>query len=158
MWIQVRKKLGDIHHTLPPEALGPFINDEFGDVFGSIYAFTADGFTLSELKDYVERARQEVLRLPNVAKADLVGAQDDRIFVELSPKRLAALGVDPQAISQALAAQNAMASPGSVETRDNTVALRVTGDPIGAPSFDDVDTLVAGLRSRGLDVVDVMVI
>jgi multidrug efflux pump len=127
IWYQVRKKVGDIRQTLPAEAAGPFFNDEFGDVFGSIYAFTADGFSHSELRDYVERVRQEVLRLPNVAKADLVGVQEDRIFVELSPKRLAALGIDPLAIAQALQAQNAVAGPGSVETREHAVALRVTG-------------------------------
>jgi multidrug efflux pump len=127
IWYQVRKKLGDIRHTLPPEAIGPFYNDEFGDVFGSIYAFTADGFTHSELRDYVERVRQEILRLPNVSKADLIGVQDDRIFVELSPKKLAALGLEPQAIAQALQQQNAIAAPGSVETRNHAVALRVTG-------------------------------
>jgi len=141
IWIQVRKKLTDMHHTLPPEALGPFVNDEFGDVFGSIYAFTGDGFTHSELRDYVERARQEVLRLPNVAKAELVGVQEDRIFVELSPKKLAALGIDPQAIAQALAAQNALANPGAVQTRENAVALRVTGQ------LDSVQA-VADLRLR----------
>jgi len=127
IWYQVRKKLADIRHTLPPEVLGPFYNDEFGDVFGSIYAFTADGFSLSELRDFVERVRQELLRLPNVAKIELVGVQDDRIFVELSSKKLAALGIDPQAIGQALAAQNALVAPGSVDTREASVALRVTG-------------------------------
>jgi multidrug efflux pump len=141
IWYQVRKKLGDIRHTLPPEALGPFYNDEFGDVFGSIYAFTADGFTHSELRDYVERVRQEILRLPNVSKADLIGVQDDRIFVELSPKKLAALGLEPQSIAQALQAQNAIAAPGSVETRSHSVALRVTGQ------LDSVAE-VAGLRLR----------
>src|SRR5204863_17891 len=98
IWYQVRKKLGDIRHTLPPEAIGPFFNDEFGDVFGSIYAFTADGFTLSQLRDYVENVRQELLRLPNVAKIELIGVQDDKIFVELSTKKLASLGIDAQAI------------------------------------------------------------
>src|SRR3954467_56895 len=127
IWYQVRKKVGDIRQALPQEAIGPFFNDEFGDVFGSIYAFTADGFTHSELRDYVERVRQEVLRLPNVAKAELVGVQDDRIFVELSPKKLSALGVDPAMISQALQAQNAVAPPGTVETASHAVALRVTG-------------------------------
>jgi multidrug efflux pump len=138
IWYQVRKKLGDIRHTLPPEAAGPFFNDEFGDVFGSIYAFTADGFTLSELRDYVERARQEVLRLPNVAKAELVGVQDDRIYVELATKRLASLGIDPQAIGQALAAQNAIVSPGSVETRESSVALRVTGQLDSVRAVEDL--------------------
>lgn len=127
VWYQVRKKVGDIHVSLPPEVLGPFFNDEFGDVFGSIYAFTGDGFSHSELRDHVERVRQAVLRLPHVAKADLIGVQDDRIFVELSPKKLAALGIDPQSIAQALQAQNAMAPPGTVDTRSHAIALRVTG-------------------------------
>jgi multidrug efflux pump len=144
IWYQVRKKVGDIRQTLPPEALGPFYNDEFGDVYGSIYAFTADGFALSELRDYVERVRQEVLRLPNVSKAELVGVQEDRIFVEIAPKRLAALGIDPQSIGQALAVQNAIVSPGSVETRDNQVALRVTGQ------LDSVQA-VSDLRLRAND-------
>ena len=127
IWYQVRKKVGDIRHTLPPEALGPFFNDEFGDVFGSIYAFTADGFTHSELRDYVERVRQEVLRLPNVAKAELVGVQEDRIFVELPSKQLASLGIDPQMIAAALQAQNALAGPGHLETRSHAIQLRVSG-------------------------------
>ena len=155
VWIQVRKKLGDIHHTLPPEALGPFINDEFGDVFGSIYAFTADGFTLSELRTYVERARQEVLRLPNVAKADLIGVQEDRIFVELSPKKLAAMGIDPQAISQALAAQNALANPGAVETRDRSVALRVTGQLGSVQAVSDLRLRAGGQTIRLGDIAAV---
>ena len=127
IWYQVRKKVGDIQFTLPAEVIGPFFNDEFGDVFGSIYAFTADGFTHSELRNHVERARQALLRLPNVAKIELVGVQDDKIFVELSTKRLASLGIDPNAIGQALQVQNAVVSPGSVETRDSAVSLRVTG-------------------------------
>jgi multidrug efflux pump len=138
IWYQVRKKLGDIRHTLPPEALGPFYNDEFGDVFGSLYAFTADGFTLSELRDYVERVRQELLRLPNVAKIELVGVQEDKIFVELPGKKLAALGIDPQVIGQALAAQNALVAPGSVETRDSSVALRVTGQLDSVRAVEDL--------------------
>jgi multidrug efflux pump len=144
IWYQVRKKVGDIRSSLPPEALGPFFNDEFGDVYGSIYAFTASGFTLSELRDFVERVRQEVLRLPNVAKAELVGVQDDRIYVELSSKRLAALGIDPQSISQALAAQNAMVSPGSVDTRDSQVALRVTGQLDSVQAVSDLRLRASG--------------
>jgi multidrug efflux pump len=147
IWYQVRKKVGDIRQTLPAEALGPFYNDEFGDVYGSIYAFTADGFTLSELRDYVERARQEVLRLPNVSKAELVGVQADRIFVEISSKRLAALGIDPQAIGQALAVQNAVLSTGSVETRSNTVALRVSGQLDSVQAVSDLRLRAGGENS-----------
>jgi multidrug efflux pump len=147
IWYQVRKKVGDIRQTLPAEAFGPYYNDEFGDVYGSIYAFTADGFTLSELRDYVEQVRQEVLRLPNVAKAELIGVQDDRIFVEISSKRLAALGIDPQSIGQALAAQNAVLSPGSVETRNNTVALRVSGQLDSVQAVADLRLRVGGENS-----------
>ncbi len=155
IWIQVRKKLGDMRHTLPPEALGPFVNDEFGDVFGSIYAFTADGFTHSELRDFVERARQEVLRLPNVSKAELVGVQDDRIHVEISPKRLAALGIDGAAIAQALAAQNAVVPPGAVELRDASVALRVTGQLDSVQAVADLRLRAGGQTIRLGDIAAV---
>lgn len=155
IWYQVRKKLGDIRHTLPAEAIGPFFNDEFGDVFGSIYAFTADGFTLSELRDYVERVRQELLRLPNVSKIDLVGVQEDKIFVELSTKKLAALGIDAQAIGQALAAQNAVVSPGSVETKEASVQLRVTGQLDSLRAVSDLMLRVGGQSFRLGDVATV---
>ena len=155
IWYQVRKKLGDIRHTLPPEALGPFYNDEFGDVFGSIYAFTADGFTLSELRDHVESVRQELLRLPNVAKVELIGVQDDKIFVELSTKKLAALGIDPQAIGQALAAQNALVAPGSVETREASVALRVTGQLDSVRAVSDLLLRAGGQSFRLGDIARV---
>jgi multidrug efflux pump len=144
LWYQVRKKIDDIRHTLPAEALGPFFNDEFGDVYGSIYAFTADGFTHSELRDWVERVRTEVLRLPNVAKAELIGVQEDRIFVELSPKQLASLGIDPQMIATALQAQNAIAGPGAVQTGSHAVSLRVTGQ---LDSVAEVSSLL--LRANG---------
>ncbi len=152
IWYQVRKKLGDIRHTLPEEAIGPFFNDEFGDVFGSIYAFTADGFSHSELRDYVEGVRQEVLRLPNVAKAELVGVQEDRIYVELSPKKLAALGLDPQSIAQALQAQNAIAGPGSVETRHHAVPVRVSGQ---LDSVSEVAALLLQANGRIIRLGDI---
>ena len=155
IWYQVRKKLGDVRHTLPPEAQGPFFNDEFGDVYGSIYAFTADGFTLSELRDYAERVRQEVLRLPDVAKVELIGLQDDRIYVELSSKRLGALGIDPQMIGQALAAQNAILPPGSVETRQNSVALRVTGQLDSVQAISDLLLRAGGQTFRLGDIARV---
>lgn len=144
IWYQVRKKVGDIRYTLPAEAQGPFFNDEFGDVYGSIYAFTADGFTHSELRDRVERVRKELLRLPNVAKIELIGVQEDRIYVELSTGKLASLGIDPAAIGQALQAQNAIVSPGSVETQDSSVALRVTGQLDSVKAVSDLLLRVNG--------------
>jgi multidrug efflux pump len=144
IWYQVRKKVGDIRHTLPAEAIGPFFNDEFGDVFGSIYAFTGDGFSHSELRNYVEDVRRELLRLPNVAKIELHGVQDDRIYVEISTKALASLGIDPALIAQALATQNAMVVPGSVETKDSAVALRVSGQLDSVAAVSDLPLRVAG--------------
>ena len=155
IWYQVRKKLGDIRHTLPPEALGPFFNDEFGDVFGSIYAFTGEGYSHSELRDHVERVRQELLRLPNVAKIELVGVQDDRIYIELSGRRLAALGIDPQMIGQALQSQNAMVSPGSVETREHSVQLRVTGPFDSVRAVSDLLLRAGGRSVRLGDIASV---
>ena len=127
IWYQVRKKVGDIRATLPAEAIGPFFNDEFGDVFGTIYAFTGDGFSLAELRDAVEAVRQELLRLPDVAKVELVGQQDEKVFVELSPQLLANLGIDPQRIAEQLAAQNVVAPAGTIQGESRQVPLRVTG-------------------------------
>ncbi|MEI7444477.1 MAG: efflux RND transporter permease subunit [Burkholderiales bacterium] len=127
IWYQVRKKVGDIRQNLPPEAIGPFFNDEFGDVFGTIYAFTGDGFSLAELRDRVEAVRQELLRLPDVAKVELVGQQDEKVFVELSPQLLANLGIDPQRIADQLAAQNIVVPAGTVQGESRQVPLRVTG-------------------------------
>ena len=155
IWYQVRKKVSDVRQTLPPEAVGPFFNDEFGDVYGSIYAFTGDGFSHSELRDYVERARQEILRLPNVAKAELIGVQDDRIFVELAPKKLAALGIDPALIAQALQQQNAVAGPGAVETRNHAVALRVTGQLDSVSEVANLRLYLNGQTFRLGDIAEV---
>jgi multidrug efflux pump len=151
VWYQVRKKVGDIRATLPAEAIGPFYNDEFGDVFGTIYAFTGDGFTLGELRDRVEAVRQELLRLPDVAKVELVGVQDEKVFVELSPQRLANLGIDPQRIAEQLAAQNVVAPAGTVQGESRQVPLRVTGQ------FDtvrEVEELRLNLGGRTLRLGD----
>jgi multidrug efflux pump subunit AcrB len=93
-WYDVRKKVGDIRPTLPSGVVGPGFNDEFGDVFGIIYGFTTDGFTHRELRDYVEEARSRLLLVPDVSKVEILGAQDEQIFLEFSTQRLAALGLD----------------------------------------------------------------
>ncbi|GIK24366.1 MAG: resistance-nodulation-cell division efflux transporter [Betaproteobacteria bacterium] len=154
-WYQVRKKIGDIRHTLPEGVAGPFYNDEFGDVFGSIYAFTADGFTHSELRDHVEAARQRLLKLKNVAKIDLVGIQDDRIFIELSTQKLAALGLDAQQIAQALATQNAVVPAGAVNSATHTIPLRVTGELASVAAVADTRVAAAGRSIRIGDIARV---
>jgi multidrug efflux pump len=155
LWYQARKKIGDIRHTLPVEAIGPFFNDEFGDVFGSIYAFTGDGFTLSELRDKVEDVRQELLHIRDVAKIELVGIVDDKIYVEISNAKIAALGIDPNSIAQQLQAQNAVVPSGSVQTADNAIALRVSGNFESVKAVRDLQLAVNGRSIRLGDIAHV---
>jgi multidrug efflux pump len=132
LWTLLRKKVGDIRHTLPAEAIGPFFNDEFGDVFGSIYAFTGDGFTTGELRDRLEDVRQELLRIPDISKVELVGVQDERLYIEVSNARIASLGLDAGQIAAQLQARNAILSAGSIQNDTHSIPLRVSG------SFDTI--------------------
>src|SRR5436305_9041328 len=93
IWYTARKKIGDIRGTLPAGVQGPFFNDEFGDVYGSIYALASDGFSYEELKEQADRVRQRLLKVKDVNKVEIFGAQDEKIFVEISQKRLAQLGL-----------------------------------------------------------------
>jgi multidrug efflux pump len=126
-WYDVRKKVGDIRHTLPSGVVGPGFNDDFGDVFGIIYGFTADGFTHRELRDFVEDARSRLLLVPDVSRIEIIGAQDEQVFLEFSSQRLAALGLDYPALVAALQAQNAVRPAGVLQTGDERLSLRVSG-------------------------------
>ncbi len=127
LWYQVRKKVGDIRPTLPQGAIGPFFNDEFGDTFGNIYAISGKGFDYALLKDYAERLELELQRVPDVAKIELIGLQDEKIWIELSNTKLATLGIPLPVVQQALAEQNAVTSAGFFETATDRVRLRVSG-------------------------------
>jgi len=112
LWYQVRKKVDDIRLTLPPGSIGPFFNDEFGDTYSLIYAFSGDGFSYAELKKSADSARQQLLRVKDVEKVDLIGTQGEKIYIEFSDKKLAELGLDANAVAEALQAQNSMTSAG----------------------------------------------
>jgi len=127
LWYQVRKKVGDIRHTLPQGVVGPFFNDEFGDTYGIIYAFTADGFSHREMRDYVEKARSRILQVQDISKAEILGAQDERIYIEFSTHRLAELGLDRLALVKALESQNAVVPSGVIRTKDETMLMDVSG-------------------------------
>ncbi len=127
IWYHVRKSIGDVRHTLPPGVVGPGFNDEFGDTFGIIYGFTADGFTHRELRDYVEKFRTRLLQVPDVSKIEILGAQDEQIIIEFSTETLAGLGIDRAAVIAAIQAQNAVTPAGTLETGDETLLLRVSG-------------------------------
>ncbi|MGY0612893.1 MULTISPECIES: efflux RND transporter permease subunit [unclassified Luteimonas] len=152
LWYQVRKKVGDIRPMLPAEVIGPFFNDEFGDTFGNIYALTGEGFDYAVLEDYAERIELELQRLPDVGKVELIGLQDEKVFVEASNTRLATLGVPMEALQQALAQQNAVAPAGFVETATDRVQLRVDG---AFRSVDEIRALPVRAGDRTLRLGDV---
>ena len=127
VWYQTRKKIGDMRGSLPQGVQGPFFNDDFGDVFGVIYALQAPGFSYAEMKDFADDARQHLLRVPDVAKVELFGVQDEKLFIEISQKRLAQLGLDMNAVLSALGQQNAVESAGAVQTPLDVVQVRVAG-------------------------------
>jgi len=138
VWYTVRKKVGDMRFTLPSGIQGPFFNDEFGDVFGVIYALEAEpGFNYAELKTFADDVRQQLLRVPDVAKVELFGVQDEKLFIEISQKRLSQLGLDLNQVLQQLGQQNAVESAGAVQTPLDIVQVRVGGQ------FQAVDELGA---------------
>lgn len=126
-WLRIRNMIADIKGDFPTGVVGPFFNDRFGDVFGNIYAFTSDGLTQRQLRDLVENARSEVLTVPNVGKVDVVGAQDEAIYLEFSTRQIAALGIDQQSVIRTLQAQNAVTQSGFVDAGPERIALRVSG-------------------------------
>ncbi|WP_137937007.1 efflux RND transporter permease subunit [Chitinivorax sp. B] len=154
-WYQVRKKTNDIRHTLPEGVLGPFFNDEFGDTYGNVYAFTGKGFSYAELKRYVEDARDVLLKVPDVAKVKIIGEQSEKIYVQISPSKLSQLGIDPRLIIQTLQTQNAMAPAGDVQTHSDQVFLRVTGDFLDEESIRDIGVSALGRTFRLGDIAEV---
>ena len=136
-WYTVRKKIGDMRATLPGGVQGPFFNDEFGDVYGVIYALQTDGFSQAELKVFADDVRQQLLRVPDVAKVELFGVQDEKLYIEVSQKRLSQLGLDLNQVLAQLGQQNAVESAGAVQTPLDVVQVRVAGQ------FEAVDQLRA---------------
>ena len=155
IWYQVRKSIGDIRHTLPAGVIGPGFNDDFGDTFGIIYGFTADGFSPRELRDYVEEVRAKLLNVRDVSKIEVMGAQDERIFVEFSMAQLASLGIDRSAVIAALQAQNVVRPAGTVETGDEIISLRVSGAFETAQDVANVNFVVNGRVLRLSDIATV---
>ncbi|PHV09945.1 efflux RND transporter permease subunit [Chitinimonas sp. BJB300] len=155
VWYQVRKKIGDVKYTLPSSVQGPFFNDEFGDTFGNLYAFTSDGFSYADLKKYVDAVRTELLRVPDVNKIDYVGVQEEKIYVETSSAKLASLGLDPALILQTLQATNAVVPGGVVQTSSERVTLRVTGEFNTIESIRNIGIQANGRHFRLGDVAKV---
>ncbi|MGP9811960.1 efflux RND transporter permease subunit [Rhodopseudomonas sp. NSM] len=126
-WVRVRNMVNDIKSEFPNGVVGPFFNDRFGDVFGNIYAFTSDGLTQRQLRDRVEDVRAKVLQVPNVGRVDIVGAQDEVIYLEFSTRKVAALGLDQRSIMTSLQAQNAITPSGVLQAGPERISVRVSG-------------------------------
>ena len=155
VWYHVRKSIGDIRGTLPAGIVGPGFNDDFGDTFGIIYGFTADGFSHRELRDYVEKIRSELLHVADVSKIEILGAQDERIFVEFSNKDLANLGLDRATLIAALQAQNVVQPAGAVQTEFETLQLRVSGAFQSEEDVRNINFVVGGRVLRLSDIANV---
>ena len=136
-WYSVRKRVGDMRQTLPGGVQGPFFNDEFGDVYGVIYALESDGFSDAELKTAANEVRQTLLRVPNVSKVELFGVQEERLYIEMSQKRLSQLGLDMNQVLNQLGQQNAVESAGTFQTPLDVLQVRVGGQ------FEAVEQLAA---------------
>jgi multidrug efflux pump len=154
-WYQVRKNIGDIRHTLPAGVVGPGFNDDFGDTFGIIYGFTSDGFTQRELRDYVEDIRSKLLLVPDVSKIEMLGAQDEVIFIEFSKRQLATLGIDRSALIAALQAQNIVRPSGAIQTGTERISLRVSGGFQTEQDIANINFAAGGRMLRLSDIAQV---
>ncbi len=154
-WRQVRKKLDDIRHTLPPGVQGPFPNDEFGDVQVNIFALTGDGFDLSALRHYADRVALDLKRVPDVKRVELIGVQDEKIYIDVSPSRLARLGITPHQVAEALQKQNTVNPAGFVETDSDRIRMRVSGAFESVESIRNADLLVNEHHFRLGDIAKV---
>lgn len=152
LWYQVRKKIGDLSGQLPEGIVGPFFNDEFGDTFGSIYAFTSDGFSHAQVREYVKAIRHELLAVPSVNKVQLIGVVPEKIYLEWDNAKLSSLNISPAAIVQALQTQNSVLPAGVFETEKEQVFVRVSGE---FTSVESIENTLVDYRGRSLRVGDI---
>ena len=155
LWYQVRKKISDIRYTLPPDVQGPFFNDEFGTTFGNIYSLSGEGYDYAVLKDYADRIQIQLQRVKDVGKVELLGLQDEKIWIELSNLKLATLGLPLAAVQKALEEQNAVSTAGFFETPAERVQLRVSGNFKTVEEIEHFPIRVGERTLRISDVADV---
>ena len=154
-WLEVRNMVNDIKGTLPSGVMGPYFNDRFDDVFGSIYALTGDGFSYEDLRVQAETIRRTLLGVPNVKKVQLVGVQAEKIFIEMESSKLSQMGIDPNLLIAAIKTQNAMTASGMVETSSDNVYLRVSGMFESIENVRKIPVRAAGRTFRLGDIATV---
>jgi multidrug efflux pump subunit AcrB len=155
IWYQVRKKIQDIRGQFPQGIQGPAFNDEFGDVYGSIYAFTADGLTQRQLRDYVEQVRAEIRQVDNLGKVELIGQQDEVIYLNFSTRKLAALGLDQSQVVGALQAQNAVTPAGVIEAGPERISVRTSGQFASEKDLESVNLRLNDRFYRLADIAEI---
>lgn len=155
IWYQVRKKIDDIRGQFPKGIQGPAFNDEFGDVYGTIYAFTADGLSQRQLRDYVEQARAEAREVPNIGKIELFGVQDEVLYLNFSTRKLAALGIDQRQVMQALQAQNAVTPAGVIEAGPERISVRTSGQFSSEKDLEGVNLRINDRFFRLADIANI---
>jgi multidrug efflux pump len=155
LFYQVRKKTGDIAPTLPPGVQGPYFDDEFGDVFGIVYAFTGDGFSLPELRHVVEDIREQLVTIPGVAKVTLVGDQEERLYIDFSHRKLAELGLSVPDIMAVVARENAVEAGGFADTPHDRVYVRAANGLSGVEALRAVPIQAGGQRLKLGDIATV---
>ncbi|QDX31141.1 efflux RND transporter permease subunit [Dickeya poaceiphila] len=144
IWYTVRKKMKDVAPSLPEGVAEPAVDDEFDDTFGTLYGFTADGYSPRELRDKVDDIRTALLATPDIGKIDVLGAQDEQIIVAFSPRQLSGMGLDLQQVTAALQAQNAVSPAGTIRTANDKVELRVSGAFVSEESLRQVTLRIGG--------------
>ncbi|MCM2544213.1 efflux RND transporter permease subunit [Burkholderia glumae] len=154
-WYQIRKKVGDIGATLPQGVQGPFFNDEFGDVYTNIWTLDGDGFSAAQLHDYADQLRAVLLRVPGVGKVDYFGDPDQRIFVEIDNARLTRLGISPSQLGQAINAQNAVTSSGTLTATHDRVYIRPSGQFTSVEALADMMVRINGRTFRLGDLASI---
>ncbi len=155
MFYDIRKRVGDIRNTLPQGVQGPFFNDEFGETYGNIFALTGDGYSQAQLRDAADRARKELLLVPDVAKVLMIGQQDERVFIELSNSKLATLGFSVQQVAEVLQAQNGIAATGAYHTADDRIHVRPDGAIEGLDDIRDLPLNIDGRTIRLREVAEI---
>ena len=155
VWYNVRKKVNDIRHQLPNGVQGPFFNDEFGDTFGNIYVLTGKDFDYAVMKEYADRLQLQLQRVKDVSKVNLVGLQDQKIWIELSNTKAVQLGVPVTAIQEAIQKQNDMAGAGFFETGTDRIQIRVSGHLHSVDDLKKMPLLVGDKTIQLGDVADV---
>ncbi|MDY7562390.1 efflux RND transporter permease subunit [Pseudomonas sp. 10B1] len=155
IWYQVRKKINDIRGSFPQGIQGPAFNDEFGDVYGSIYAFTSDGLSMRQLRDYVEQVRADIRAVPGLGKVQMIGQQDEVLYLNFSTRKLAALGLDQRQVVQSLQSQNTVTPAGVIEAGPERITVRTSGQFASEKDLEAVNLRLNDRFYRLSDIADI---